>query len=59
MKNNKEVQEDKSKTNVSIKKIFEFYCSYTKWKLCERHKMTEKEAEKYAKQHNLRYVEED
>ena len=38
-------------------KTFDFYCSHKTWLLCERHDLTEVEAEAYAKLHDLRYEE--
>lgn len=40
---------------MSEKKIYDFFCRTVKWTQCEREEMTEEEAIKYAKQHDLRF----
>ena len=42
---------------MSEKKLYNFFCRSTKWVRCEQEKMTEEEAIKYAKDHDLRYEE--
>jgi len=40
---------------MSEKKLYNFFCRQTKWVRCEQLKMTEEEAEKYAKQFDMRF----
>ena len=38
-------------------KLYNFFCRSIKWFRCEQEKMTEEEAIKYAKDHDLRFEE--
>lgn len=44
-------------SEMSEKKLYNFFCRSTKWVRCEQEVMTEEQAVKYAKEHDLRFTE--